>query len=57
MNTTSLITKLEVSMFKAEIIDGKFTVTHCGEVIEQNPDWNFLQEAWERADELNEETQ
>lgn len=42
-------------MFKAEVIDGKFTVTQHGEVIEQNPDWNFLQEAWERADDLNEE--
>ena len=48
---------MERLMFKAEIIDGKFTVTHCGEIYEQNPDWNFLQEAWERADELNEENQ
>lgn len=42
-------------MFKADIIEGVITVTNCGEVIEQNPNWNFLQEAWERADELNEE--
>ena len=42
-------------MFKAEIRDNKFTVTHCGDVYEQNSDWNYLREAGERAEELNEE--
>lgn len=42
-------------VFKADIIEGVITVTHCGAVYEQNPDWNYLREAGERAEELNEE--
>ena len=42
-------------MFKADIVDGVITVTHCGDIYEQNPDWNYLREAGERAEELNRE--
>jgi len=40
-------------MFKAEIAHGKPVILHCGEVIEIG--FNYLAEAQERADELNEE--
>ncbi len=40
-------------MFKAEIINGKPVVIHFGELIEKG--FNYLAEAQERADELNEE--
>lgn len=40
-------------MFKAEIINGKPVVLHFGELIEKG--FNYLAEAQERADELNEE--
>ena len=40
-------------MFKAEIIDNTITITHCGEIYMQNPEWNYIQEAWEIVDELN----
>lgn len=40
-------------MFKAEIVNGKPVVLQCGELIEKG--FNYLAEAQERADELNEE--
>lgn len=40
-------------MFKAEIVNGKIVILHCGEIIENG--FNWLAEAQERADELNEE--
>jgi hypothetical protein len=39
-------------MFKAEIVNGKPVVLHFGELIEKG--FNYLAEAQERADELNE---
>lgn len=40
-------------MFRAEIVNGKPVVLQCGELIEKG--FNYLAEAQERADELNEE--
>lgn len=40
-------------MFKADIVNGKIVIIHCGEMIEKG--FNYLSEAQERADELNEE--
>lgn len=40
-------------MFKAEIVNGKPVILHCGELIEKG--FNYLAEAQERADELNEQ--
>ena len=40
-------------MFKAEIIDNTITITHCGEIYMQNPEWNYLREAGEKAEDLN----
>lgn len=40
-------------MFEAEIVNGKPVVLHLGELIEKG--FNYLAEAQERADELNEE--
>lgn len=40
-------------MFKAEIVNGKPVVLHFGELIEKG--FNYLAEAQERADDLNEE--
>lgn len=40
-------------MFKAEIVNGKILILHHGELIEKG--FNYLAEAQERADELNEE--
>lgn len=40
-------------MFKGDIVNGKPVVLHEGELIENG--FNYLAEAQERADELNEE--